>query len=127
MDFSIELLQDPPIINVTVAGQWDSKTDNDMALDIMKKVSETKVDKVLVDLRELQFEIPVVDIFQRAKDLREQRRGFAPVSAKVALVYRPVDQKMEEDFIFFENTSQNRGLPYRVFQRMESALAWLTK
>ena len=127
MEYTIQLMEEPEIILVTISGKWNPDMDNPMGIEIMSKVGEWKVSNVLVDMRELQFEIPVIDIFQRAKDLSEQRREFAPVSSKVALVYHPKDRKTIEDFIFFENTAQNRGSPYRVFKEMESALEWLKK
>jgi hypothetical protein len=127
MDYTIQLMEEPKIILVTISGKWNPDTDKSMGIEIMSKVGEWKAGNVLVDMRELQFDIPVIDIFQRAKDLSEQRREFTPVSSKVALVYHPKDRKTVEDFTFFENTAQNRGSPYRVFKEMESALEWLAK
>ena len=127
MGYTIQLMEEQKIILVTISGKWNPEMDKPLGVEIMSKVGEWKVSKVLVDMRELQFEMPVIDIFQRAKDLSEQRREFAPVSSKVALVYHPKDRKTIENFIFFENTAQNRGSPYRVFKDMESALEWLKK
>jgi hypothetical protein len=127
MNYNIQLVEEPKIVQVTTWGEWDREVDNAMGLDIMKKMIESNVNKALIDMRELQFDLPVVEIFQRAKDLSDQRRDVKPPGIKIALVYNPIDKKVDEDFIFFENTSQNRGLPYRVFKQMESALAWLSK
>jgi hypothetical protein len=90
-------------------------------------MAEWKVNKAVIDMCELQFELRVQDIFQRAETLRDQRHEVKSPSTKVALVYNPVSKKMDEDFLFFENTSRNRGLPYRVFQQMEDALSWLSE
>lgn len=127
MEYVIQITDDPMIIRVAVTGNWRSETDQTMALEIMAKVDESKVDRVLIDMRELEFTLPIIDIFQRAKDLSEQRRGFRSRSTKVALVYQPQTKQVEETFVFFENTSQNRGLPYRVFKRIEFALEWLAE
>ncbi len=127
MDYTIQLMEEPKTILVTISGKWNPEMDKPMGIEIMSKVGEWKVNNVLVDMRKLQFELPVIDIFQRAKDLSEQRREFTRVSSKVALVYHPKDRKTVEDFIFFENTAQNRGSPYRVFKEMESALDWLKR
>lgn len=127
MDYKIQLMEEPKIVQITTSGTWEREVDNAMGLDIMKKMSEWKVNKALIDMRELQFELRVLDIFQRAETLRDQRREVRPPGTKVALVYNPVSKKVDEDFIFFENTSRNRGLPYRVFQQMEDAMAWLSE
>jgi hypothetical protein len=127
MNYDIQLMEEPKIVQVTTSGAWEREVDNAMGLDIMKKMAEWKVNRALIDMRELQFELRVIDIFQRAENLRDQRREVKPISSKIALVYNPISKKVDEDFIFFENTSQNRGLPYRVFKQMESALEWLTK
>jgi len=126
MDYSIQLIEDSKIAQVVTSGEWEREVDNAMGLEIMKKMSEWKVNKAVIDMRNLQFELRVLDIFQRAETLRDQRREVKAPSTKVALVYLPRDKRADEDFIFFENTARNRGLPYRVFKQMESALEWLT-
>jgi len=127
MEYTIQLINASQIVSVTITGKWDSKTDKAMALDVMAKVAESKAGKVLVDMRELQFDLPIINLFDRAKELREQRSRFAPVSGRVALVYKAGSKKLDESLIFFENTSRNRGLPYQVFKEIESALEWLSK
>ncbi|MBK9924779.1 MAG: hypothetical protein IPP66_05740 [Anaerolineales bacterium] len=127
MNYSIQLLEEPKIAQVITSGAWEREVDNAMGLEIMKKMAEWKVNKAVIDMRELQFELRVLEIFQRAETLRDQRREVKPPSSKVALVYNPVSPKVDEDFIFFENTARNRGLPYRVFKQMEDALVWLSE
>jgi hypothetical protein len=127
MNYSIQLMEEPKIVQVITSGVWEREVDNAMGLEIMRKMAELKVNKALIDMRELQFDLRVLDIFQRAEALRDQRREVNPPSSKVALVYNPVSKKMDEDFTFFENTARNRGLPYRVFKQMEAALEWLSQ
>jgi hypothetical protein len=127
MEYTIQLTNDSQVISVVITGKWDSTTDKAMALDVMAKVAETKLSRVLVDMRELQFDLPIINMFQRAKELRDQRRGFEAVSTRVALVYTAVSKKLDESLKFFEDASQNRGLPYRVFKNVDSALEWLLK
>ena len=127
MNYTIQLMEDTKIAQVTALGTWEREVDNAMGLDIMKKMAEWKVSKALIDMRELQFELRLTDIFQRVENLRDQRREAKHNSSKVALVYLSKDKRTDDDFIFFENTARNRGLPYRVFKQMESALEWLTQ
>ena len=127
MNYSIQLVDDPQIIQVTTSGVWDPNVDGAMGIEVMEKVNEWKVGRVLIDMRDLQFNLPVINLFQRAKNLSQQRREFQHVSSKVALLFNSTDRKMDESLAFFETTAQNRGLPYRVFKQLESALEWLAK
>jgi hypothetical protein len=128
MEYSIQLVEEPvKFAQVVALGEWQRETDNAMGLELMQKMGEWKVNKAVIDMRDLQFELRVLDIFQRAKTLRDQRRKVMHTSSKVALVYQSKGKKTDDDFIFFENTAQNRGLPYRVFKQMETALDWLAE
>jgi len=127
MEYVIQLIEDPQMISVTITGKWDPAADRAMALEVMAKAAESMVGRVLVDVRQLQFDLPMINLFQRAKELGEQRREFNLVNGKVALVYQPTDKKRDDSLIFFENASRNRGLPYRVFKELDAALEWLMK
>lgn len=127
MNYTIQLMEEPKIIKAVTSGEWTPEVDNTMGLDIMKKTVEWQVNKVLIDMCELQFELQVLDIFRRVESLRDQRVEIKPSSSKVALLYCPNDTNKDDDFVFFENAARNRGLPYRVFKEMDDALAWLTE
>ena|SRR5690242_6066670 len=125
MDYTIQLVEDRKLIIATAMGDWEQEADNAMVRQIMDAIGTSGLDRVLVDIRELKLNIPLVQIFERAKELREQRRQADVSSAKAAVVYPPNDPKLEADFNFFENAARNRGLPYRAFNNMEDAMDWL--
>lgn len=125
MEYSLHLDEEDKIVSVTARGQWDSATDNAMVQEIMTAVTLKGVQKVLLDLRELIFDLPMFQIFERAKEISEQRLAQPRVSSKVALVYSSADPKLDADMQFFETASRNRGLPYRVFTNVEDAREWL--
>lgn len=125
MEYNIQKTQNDQIILVYASGEHDLETDNTMVREIMQNVAETGIRKVLIDLRQLQFDLSTAEIFKRAMEMREQRLKRRTVSAKVALVYLSDNPKIREDMRFFETASQNRGIPYRVFADMEKAKAWL--
>ena len=127
MDYKIQLTEDLKVVTCITSGEWNHEVDTAMGLDVMKHMAEWKVNKALIDMRELQFELRLTDLFQRAMDLKEQRSEVGHLSIKVALVYRSKDKATDEDLIFFENVAQNRGMPYRVFKEMDAALEWLAK
>lgn len=127
MNYSIEIMQEAGFIRVMTTGKWIKEKDDGLVREIMETIARTGVRKVLLDMRELHFDFPLFTIFQRAQDLRDQRMEYSLLSLKVALVYPPENEKMKDDFSFFETAAQNRGLPYRVFEQVEEALEWLKK
>ncbi len=125
MEYVVEYSQDGKYIFASATGVWDPAIDNAMVGQILEMVDSTGVLKVLLDIHELQFNLPIVRIFERAKEMREARRQFGKTSLKAAIVYSADNAKLEEDMIFFETASRNRGLPYRAFKNMDAAIAWL--
>jgi hypothetical protein len=125
MNYIVEFKEEQRIVSARAEGQWDYTTDNNMVREILEMVDSTGSTRVLMDIRELHFDLPMFQIFERAKEMREQRSKFGKVSARAAIVYSPSMPKIEEDMKFFENAARNRGLPYRMFQDIEEAMTWL--
>ncbi len=125
MDYIIQLDEERKIVSAVAKGEWNSDTDNAMVYQILEMVDVTGVQKVLLDIRELRFKLPMVQIFERAKEMRVERQKFNKTSAKAAIIYSSDDQELEEDMIFFENAARNRSLPYQVFKDVEKAVEWL--
>lgn len=125
MDYNIEVMQEAGFIKVTTVGEWIKEKDDSLVREIMGTIARTGIRKVLLDMRALHFDFPLFTIFQRAQDLRDQRMEYSLLSLKVALVYSPENEKTKDDFNFFETAAQNRGLPYRVFEKLEEAQTWL--
>jgi hypothetical protein len=125
MNYVVEFKEEHGIVSARAEGKWDHITDNNMVRKILEMVDSTGSTRVLMDIRELHFDQPMFQIFERAKEIREQRRQFGRVSGKGAIVYFPSTPKVEEDMKFFENAARNRGLPYRIFQDVEEAMTWL--
>jgi hypothetical protein len=125
MNYIVEFTEEQGIVSARAEGEWDSTTDNSMVLEILEMVDATRSSKVLLDIRELHFNQSMVQLFERVKVIREQRREFGKVSAKAAIVYTAFTPKDEEDMRFFENAARNRGLPYRSFKDIEEAMTWL--
>ena len=125
MQYTIQLETESGLIFVHAAGDWERDTDNLMAEQIMQSVDESGLRKVLLDIRELRFDLSMAQIFERARDMRDQRTQHALVSSQVALVYAEGNSKLDADMRFFEMTAQNRSVPYRVFTSIEEARKWL--
>ena len=125
MEYTVQLKEDLNLILATASGEWESQTDNAMVREIMETVDGTGSRKILLDIRELHFDLPIIQIFERVQEMREKRQQFEITSTRTALVYSSMNEKLDNDLTFFETASRNRGLPYRTFKDMEEALAWL--
>ena|SRR5690349_21586805 len=125
MNYTVEFREDQKIVLATAAGEWDATTDNAMLYRVLKTVDITGSSRVLLDIRGLRFNLPMFQIFERAKEVKKERQQFGKVSARAAIVYFSSTPKVEEDMQFFENAARNRGLPYRIFKDVEEAIAWL--
>jgi hypothetical protein len=126
MDYVIDHNKDQQVITVTATGKWELEKDNEMIRKIMRAVEESGYKKVLVDIRELHFDLPMIHLYERAQGLRQQRRNVKTTSRKVALVYSAPTKKMDDDLSFFETAARNRNLPYRVFKDIQAAWVWLS-
>jgi len=127
MDYIIRLDEENRIVTAVAKGEWDSDTDNSMILQIMEMVDVMGIPKVLLDIRELRFKVSIIQIFERAKELRTIRQKYNKTSARAAIVYSMGDAQLEEDMLFFETAARNRSLPYQVFKDVEEARVWLLK
>lgn len=122
MEYKVQLDEQNNIVNAIAKGEWKSEIDNAMVQEILEMVEKNTALKVLLDIRELHFEHSVLQVFQRAQEMREIRKQIDTTSRKVAIVYSAT---LQVNMPFFETASQNRGLPYRVFIDLEEAKEWL--
>ncbi len=125
MEYTIQLDSANGLVLVHAAGEWESDKDNLMVQQILQAVDESGLRKVLLDIRELKFDLSMAHIFERARSMRDARMQQGTVSSRVALVYDAQNQKLDADMRFFETAAQNRSIPYRVFKDIEEARAWL--
>ncbi|MFN8400597.1 MAG: hypothetical protein U0X74_11310 [Anaerolineales bacterium] len=127
MEYTIQLNSANGLVLVHAAGEWESDKDNLMVQQIMQTVIESGLHRILLDIRELKFDLSMAHIFERAIVMRDARMKQDKVSSRVALVYDAQNQKLEADMRFFETAAQNRSVPYRVFKTIEEARSWLLK
>ena len=125
MDYTIQLMEDQGSVIVRASGDWDAQADDAMIQQIMEVVEAGKGRKILLDLRHLHFQLPLIHFFERAVELQKQRRQHVSVSTRAAILCMTGDQKFEESVSFFETAARNRDLPYRIFKEEAQAMAWL--
>jgi len=122
MEYKVELAEEEKFIHAFAKGKWDAETDNAMVKEIMEMVENNAILRVLLDIRELQFNHSILQMFQRVQEMREKRKATSKTSRRVAIVYSAT---LPVEATFFETASQNRGLPYRVFTDINEAKEWL--
>jgi hypothetical protein len=125
MEYRIAFDAQANIIRATAAGEWEAHTDEAMVDEMMKVVRATGARKILVDLRELNANLATLRLYEHARSLLSRRAQAGAFSTRVAIVYKPVNARVEQGFQFFETTARNRGLPYRVFAAIAPAQDWL--
>ena len=76
MNYTVEFNKHQKIVMAIAEGAWDSTTDNAMVYKMLEMIHVTGSSKVLLDIRELHYNLPMFQIFERAKEMREQRRQF---------------------------------------------------
>jgi len=92
MEYTVQLKEDLNLIHATASGEWESQTDNAMVRAIMETVDASGSRKVLLDIRELHFDLPIIHYFERVKEMRAQRQQFGITSTRTAIVYSSTDK-----------------------------------
>ena len=85
MEYTIQLDEAAGLISAHAAGAWESEKDNLMVDQLLQLVDTSEVHKILLDIRELHFDLSIIQIFQRAKTMREKRlkQNNPPVFAQL--------------------------------------------
>jgi hypothetical protein len=125
MDFTIEVMEDQGIVVLTLKGEYDAHVDFAMARQITETIQVGRGHALFVDIRELRSLLPLISLFERAAELQKQGHEHGTANTKVAILLAAGEKQHEENMAFFETTSRNRGLPYRIFMDKTQALAWL--
>ena len=96
----------------------------DSVMDLTKEVFQTALaagkPKIILNVRELEGELSVLDDYYIVRDLFEQLRGKG--IQKAAVIDREESPLHEW---FMEVVARNRGFNFRVFSDGESAFQWL--
>ncbi|MBE7432990.1 MAG: hypothetical protein HS100_03685 [Anaerolineales bacterium] len=126
MEYVIQPDDKDKIIKVRATGKWDLEFGRAMSREIAETVDATHLRLVLVDMRKVEIRASIIQIYERVKELWDEHQSAKQTVWKVAAVLTLDDQEFKKEMQFFENTAQNRGLPYRIFSDMDEAFIWLT-
>jgi hypothetical protein len=119
MPINIKVIHTKDFIKTTVTGVLNFEISKQALLDIASQIEQPGEYEILLDTREAETALSVVDIFQLGEALAVHssiRRS------KIAFLTSIRDTKEAE---FLETTTANRGLRVRMFTDFEEAITWL--
>lgn len=126
MEYSIEYDPAACMLTARVQGAWSWIAAFDAGRSLREAVAARHARSVLIDLREVVgLDLRTLSMYELASRLVAGRRRFAHIAAKGAFVVPDLGPEGDVHYQYFENTSRNRGLPYRLFKDVEQARQWL--
>jgi hypothetical protein len=119
MPVNIKVIRPKDFIRTTVTGVLDFAVSKNALLDIASQIDRPGEYEILVDTREAESALSMIDIFQLGEALAAHpslRRS------KVAFLKSKKDSQQAE---FLETITANRGVCAQVFTDFEDAVTWL--
>jgi hypothetical protein len=119
MPVNIKVIRPRDFIKTTVTGVLDFKVSRQALLEIASQIDQPGEYEILVDTREAEPALSIVDIFQ----LGEALAAHPSLRwSKVAFLKSKKDSQQAE---FLETVTANRGVRAQVFTDFEEAVTWL--
>jgi hypothetical protein len=120
MATKIKIITASDFLEVTPEGIIDINTSRQLLADIAKAEHHPVDYELLVDFRETECDLSIIDVYQLASELYEHGDTFY---RKVALLVLPgIDFDRAQ---FFETCSHNRGFFVNAFTDYEKAMRWI--
>jgi hypothetical protein len=119
MPLNIKVIRPKDFIKTTVTGVLDFAVSKQALLEIASQIEQPGEYEILVDTREAEPALSMIDIFQLGEALAAHpslRRS------KIAFLKSKKDSQQAE---FLENITANRGVRAQVFTDFEEAITWL--
>lgn len=120
MATQIKVIPARDFIEVTTDGVINITTSRQLLTEIAEAGHQQDDDTLLVDFRDTQCELSVIDVYQLAAELSLHGSAFR---RKVALLVLPGFNFNRASF--FETCSHNRGFSIYAYTDYEKALRWL--
>ena len=119
MSVNIKVIHTKDFIKTTVTGVLDFAVSRQALLEIASQIEQPGEYEILVDTREAEQALSMIDIFQLGEALAAHpslRRS------KIAFLKLKKDSHQAE---FLETITANRGVRAQVFSDFEEAVTWL--
>ncbi|MFA7405144.1 MAG: hypothetical protein WC007_14200 [Pelobacteraceae bacterium] len=122
MATKIKIITARDFIEITTEGIINIATSRQLLADIAHAEHGQTDYELLVDFRDTQSQLSIIDVYQLASELYQHGDTFL---RKVALV---VDPGLNFDRAsFFETCSHNRGFTVNAYTDYEKAIRWILK
>jgi len=119
MPVNIKVIRPKDFIKTTVTGVLDFAVSKQALLDIASQIDQPGEYEILVDTREAEPALSMIEIFQ----LGESLAAHASLRrSKIAFLKSKKDSQQAE---FLETVTANRGVRAQVFTDFEEAVTWL--
>jgi len=119
----VEMTREPKYLHFRAKGMRSRESILALSKQIMDACIEHDARQVLVDVRELEGFLPVLDAYEiPAQEFPAMRRP--EILRQAAVIDR---EGAEERGRFFETVAQNRGFNLRTFQDPDEAIEWLLR
>jgi len=122
MATKIKIITARDFIEITTDGIINIATSRQLLADIASAEHDQTDYELLVDFRDTQSHLSIIDVYQLASELYQYGDAFL---RKVALVVTPglnFDRAS-----FFETCSHNRGFTVNAYTDYEQAIRWILK
>ena len=120
MATKIKIITARDFLEVTPDGVIDITTSRQLLVDIAQAEHHPVDYELLVDFRDTQCDLSIIDVYQLAAELGQHGDTFR---RKVALLVQPGVNF--EHARFFETCSHNRGFSVDAFTEYEKAVRWI--
>ena len=122
MTTKIKIITAKDFIEITADGIIDITTSRQLLADIAEAEHHHADYELLVDFRDTQSQLSILEVYQLAAELSQHGNTF---HRKVALVVTP---GLNFDHAsFFETCSHNRGFSVNAYTDYEKAIRWIQK
>lgn len=120
MTTKIKIISAKDFLEVTADGIINITTSKQILLDIARAEHPPADYELLIDFRDTQSDLSILDVYQLAEDLIRHGNTFR---RKVALLVLPGVNFDRASF--FETCSHNRGFLVNAFTEYEKAMRWI--
>ena len=120
MNYTFQHIEAHDVLLVNLIGAYAFSDDLHYLRDLHRTYEESCCDRILLDYREADVEIGILEAFGRP-DIYESF-DVSDRPKKIGIVCR----KITENYRFFENVCRNRGWNIRVYDDFNVANRWIT-
>ena len=120
MAVKIKIIRATDFLQVSPEGELDLDASRRLLVAVASAKRPPADFEVLLDLREVEWDLSTTDIWSLAKELGRHGETFRDKLAVLAAPGEAFDQAE-----FFELCSQNRGYRVEAFSSFEEAIQWL--